>query len=76
MPKIVTPGKTDGERPADAIVLFDGTNLNEWVSVKDKSPAGWTVADGAITVNKKAGNIETSAASRTISCTSSGGFRR
>jgi hypothetical protein len=59
VPKIVTPGKTDSERPADAIVLFDGTNLNEWVSVKDKSPAGWTVADGVITVNKKAGNIET-----------------
>ncbi len=59
VPKIVTPGKTDSERPADAIVLFDGTNLNEWVSVKDKSPAGWTVADGVMTVNKKAGNIET-----------------
>ena len=26
---------------------------------KDKSPAGWTVADGVITVNKQAGNIET-----------------
>jgi hypothetical protein len=59
VPNVVTPGKTDSERPSDAIVLFDGTNLNEWVSVKDKSPAGWTVADGVITVNKKAGNIET-----------------
>jgi hypothetical protein len=59
VPKIVTPGKTDSERPADAVVLFDGTNLNEWVSVKDKSAAGWTVADGVMTVNKKAGNIET-----------------
>ena len=27
--------------------------------MKDKSPATWTVADGAFTVNKKAGNIET-----------------
>jgi hypothetical protein len=59
VPKIITPGKADSERPSDAIVLFDGTNLNEWVSVKDKSPAGWTVADGVMTVNKKAGNIET-----------------
>jgi hypothetical protein len=59
VPKIVTPGKTDGEAPSDAIVLFDGTNLNEWVSTKDKSPAQWTVADGVMTVNKPAGNIET-----------------
>lgn len=59
VPKVVTPGKTDSAPPADAIVLFDGTNLNEWVAVRDKGPAGWTVADGVITVNKKAGNIET-----------------
>ena len=59
VPKVVTPGKADSDRPSDAIVLFDGSNLNEWLSVKDKSPAGWTVADGVITVNKKAGNIET-----------------
>lgn len=29
-PKIVTPGKLCGEPPADAIILFDGQNLNEW----------------------------------------------
>ena len=40
-------------------MLFDGTNLDQWVSAKDKSPAKWTVADGVITVNKPAGNIET-----------------
>ena len=45
--------------PSDAIVLFDGTNLNEWVNTRDKSPAGWTVAGGLMTVNKPAGNIET-----------------
>jgi hypothetical protein len=39
--------------------LFDGKNLNEWVSAKDHSPAQWIVADGVLTVNKKAGNIET-----------------
>ena len=59
MPKIVTPGATDSAPPSDAIVLFDGTNLDQWVNVKDKSPAGWTVADGIFTVNKAAGNIET-----------------
>ena len=39
-------GTTPGRPPGDAIVLFDGQNLNEWVSVNDKSPAQWTVADG------------------------------
>jgi Domain of Unknown Function (DUF1080) len=59
VPKVVTPGTTCGAAPSDAIVLFDGKNLDEWVSVKDKSPAKWLVADGVLTVNKKAGNIET-----------------
>ena len=58
-PEIVTPGATATAAPSDAIVLFDGKNLAEWVATADKSPAGWTVADGVITVNKKAGNIET-----------------
>ncbi len=59
VPKIITPGQADSAPPSDAIVLFDGSNLDQWVSVKDKSPAGWTVGDGVMTVNKKAGNIET-----------------
>ena len=60
VPKIVTPGMTDAQPPSDAIVLFDGKNLDEWVSAQDRSaPAKWTVADGVITVNKGTGNIET-----------------
>jgi hypothetical protein len=59
VPKVVTPGATCGAAPSDAIVLFDGKNLDEWVSAKDKSPAQWTVADGVLTVSKSAGNIET-----------------
>ncbi len=58
-PKVVTPAATPGGAPSDAIVLFDGKNLDQWVATKDKSPAGWTVADGILTVNKTAGNIET-----------------
>jgi hypothetical protein len=60
-PKIVTPGATCGAPPSDAIVLFDGKNLDEWVSVKDHSPAPWIVHDGIVTVSKAegSGNIET-----------------
>jgi hypothetical protein len=59
VPPVVTPGATNDAAPSDAIVLFDGKNLDEWVSVKDKTPAKWTVADGILTVDKKGGNIET-----------------
>src|ERR1700704_4206205 len=59
VPKVVTPGDNNTAPPSDAIVLFDGKNLDEWVSAQDKSPAKWTVANGILTVNKAAGNIET-----------------
>jgi len=59
VPPVVTPGATDAAPPSDAIVLFDGTNLDQWVSTRDKGPARWIVADGAVTVDKKTGNIET-----------------
>jgi len=59
VPGVVTPGSTTSAPPSDAVVLFDGKNLDQWVSTKDKSPAGWTVADGILTVNKATGNIET-----------------
>jgi Domain of Unknown Function (DUF1080) len=60
-PKVVTPGATCDAPPSDAIVLFDGKNLDEWVSAKDKSPAAWIVHDGIVTVSKApgSGNIET-----------------
>jgi Domain of Unknown Function (DUF1080) len=59
VPKVVTPGATCTAPPSDAIVLFDGKNLDDWVSTRDKSPAKWIVADSVLTVNKAAGNIET-----------------
>jgi len=60
VPPVVTPGKTCGDAPSDAIILFDGKNLDEWRSVKDTmAAAGWTVENGVLTVNKKNGNIET-----------------
>lgn len=59
VPAVVTPGKTIANVPSDAIVLFDGKNLDQWVSTNDKSPAKWIVKDGVITVDKSKGNIET-----------------
>ncbi len=61
VPAVVTPGATDSAAPSDAIVLFDGKNLDEWVLTRDKSPARWTVANGEMVVNKAqgVGNIET-----------------
>jgi len=61
VPPVVTPGVSNSAPPSDAIVLFDGKNLDEWVSAQDKSPAKWIVANGILTVNKAKGidNIET-----------------
>ena len=59
VPALVTPGAHPGAPPSDAIVLFDGRNLDQWVLTKDHSPASWKVANGILTVAKAAGNIET-----------------
>jgi hypothetical protein len=63
-PPAITPASTQGAAPSDAIVLFDGDDLDQWASAKDKSPAGWTVADGLLIVDKSRGNIETKRAFR------------
>jgi hypothetical protein len=59
VPAVVSAGVTDSAPPSDAIVLFDGRNLDQWVSTNDHSPAKWKVESGTITVDKSAGNIET-----------------
>jgi hypothetical protein len=59
VPPVVAPGKDFGAPPADAIILFDGRNLDQWVSTKDHTPAQWKVGGGVMTVVKTAGNIET-----------------
>lgn len=59
VPKIVTPGPVNSAPPSDAIVLFDGANLDQWISARDSSPAKWHVADGIMTVNKPSGDIQT-----------------
>jgi hypothetical protein len=58
-PRVVKPGNTPSGAPSDAIVLFDGSNLNEWISARDGSEANWTPADGAMTVKPGSGDIMT-----------------
>jgi len=44
--KTVTPGKKQGEAPSDAIILFDGKNMDQWVSQNDNSKAAaWKIVD-------------------------------
>lgn len=56
-PRVVTPGNNMAP-PSDAIVLFDGSSLNEWSNLKGEA-AGWKLEDGAMTVVKGTGDIQT-----------------
>ena len=58
-PKIVTPGDpVTCSAPSDAVVLFDGKNLDAWESVRG-GDARWIVHDGVFTVDKSTGDIRT-----------------
>lgn len=46
-PAIVTPGTTHNAPPSDAIVLFDGTDLDQWHGGEN-----WKVVDGVAVVGK------------------------
>ncbi|MSR48207.1 MAG: DUF1080 domain-containing protein [Planctomycetes bacterium] len=63
-PRVVAPGTESsalhpGRPPADAVVLFDGTDLSKWSS--GGGDARWNVVDGCAEVNGT-GDIETRAA--------------
>lgn len=57
VPEVVSPGAHNSP-PSDAIILFDGKDLNEWMK-SDGSRAEWAVADGHMTVVPKTGAIRT-----------------
>jgi hypothetical protein len=60
VPPTVQPGKSISDAPSDAIILFNGKNLDEWASTNDSTkPALWTIAKNAVTVKKGTGNIQT-----------------
>lgn len=63
-PKIVTPGtfssgEKPGKAPSDAMVLFDGTSLDQWCSGKGDGPAEWKVEGGYFEIVKGKGDIVT-----------------
>jgi len=60
-PRVVTPPPSPGAPPSDAIVLFDGKDLSQWVqrdSAGNVSPAQWLVHDGVVD-SGKGGSIST-----------------
>ena len=63
VPAKVTPGAPAtgfSSAPSDAIVLFDGTNLDAWHMAQDSTAAKWTLnGDGSMTVANRTGNIQT-----------------
>ncbi len=59
VPPVVTPGKST-KPPSDAIILFDGSNLNEFVRVADSTAAQWNInRDSSMTVAPGKGDIRT-----------------
>lgn len=58
--RVVTPAPQVGDAPSDAIVLFDGKNLDQWISLKDSTSNNkWRVTDNAMTVIKSNGDLQT-----------------
>ena len=59
-PSVVTPPAQSlpVPAPADALVLFDGTDLSQWQAT-DGTPTRWEVADGAMISVAGAGYIQT-----------------
>jgi Domain of Unknown Function (DUF1080) len=63
VPVVVTPGTAStqdsaGKAPSDAISLFDGHDLSQWLD-KDNGPAKWKVENGYFEVVAKTGPIHT-----------------
>jgi len=57
-PKVISPGERPSDPSSDAIVLFNGADLSQWVSTNG-GPAKWKVENGYMQVVKKTGSIHT-----------------
>lgn len=59
-PTLRTVTTAANQAPSDAIVLFDGANLNQWVSSKNTSQqAPWQVKNGVLISTPQTGDIQT-----------------
>lgn len=58
---VITPAKKLGDAPSDAIILFDGKNLDQWVSQKDATKsAPWKIVNNThMEVAPGSGGIQT-----------------
>ena len=60
VPNKVTPANGIISAPSDAIVLFNGKNMDEWELVKHPNNAEkWDLVEGVMRVNKPNGDIQT-----------------
>jgi hypothetical protein len=60
VPKVITPAPLPGQPPSDAIILFNGDSLTQWVSSRDTTkPAAWITSGDVFKVKKGTGNIQT-----------------
>ncbi|MGM5468743.1 3-keto-disaccharide hydrolase [Flavobacteriaceae bacterium LMO-SS05] len=58
-PKVVTVDP-ETKIPSDAIVLFNGSNFDEWISAVDSTAVKWNLNwNGSMTVKDKTGDIQT-----------------
>ncbi|NLM79459.1 MAG: DUF1080 domain-containing protein [Ruminococcaceae bacterium] len=53
------PNGAAGQPPSDAVILFSGKNLDNWVDSKDSEPAQWKVEHGYMEVVPGTGSIQT-----------------
>ncbi len=60
LPPVVDPGPAGppGPAPSDAVMLFNGKDLDQWTDNKG-NPAKWKVENGYMEVAAKAGSIQT-----------------
>jgi hypothetical protein len=57
VPRVVTFNAK--QVPSDAIVLFDGSNLNQWISARNGEAAPWKVENDQFSVVRGTGDIKT-----------------
>ena len=52
VPPIITPGTTPQDAPSDALIMFNGKNLNAWYGDDSTKAPGWDVVNGILIVNE------------------------